>query len=166
MDKPKIAVKFYRTRNRLLEKAGGIGANAETVTFSPEMLEETETQFQEVISDYPDWVQETLNKLTALVEVCVNFPDKRLTSYKKIQEIAHEMKGQGGTFGYPLVSTFGDSLYDFTGVNAGVSDDHVQIIKAHTDAMKATISGRIQGDGGQVGIELKAMLAAAIKRFS
>ncbi len=166
MDKPKIAVKFYRTRNRLLEKAGGIGANAETVMFSPEALEETETQFQEVISDYPDWVQETLNTLTALVEVCVNFPDKRLTSHKKIQEIAHEMKGQGGTFGYPLVSTFGDSLYDFTGVNAGVSDDHVQIIKAHTDAMKATINGRIHGDGGQVGTELKAMLAAAIKRFS
>ncbi len=166
MDKPAITVKFYRIRNRLIEKAGGIGANAETVVFTPEMLEVTESQFQEVISDYPDWVQETLNRLTALVEVCVNFPDKRLNNYKQINEIAHEMKGQGGTFGYPLVSTFGDSLYDFTGPNAGISDNHVQIIKAHSDAMKATINGRIQGDGGQVGTELKAMLAAAIKRFS
>ncbi|MCG8493019.1 MAG: hypothetical protein MI743_15470 [Sneathiellales bacterium] len=165
MDKPKILVKLYRPRNRLLEKAGGIGASAETVIFSPETLEDTEAQFQEVISDYPDWVQETLNALTALVEVCLNFPDKRRVNYKKIQEIAHEMKGQGGTFGYPLVSTFGDSLYDFTGDNAGVSDNHVQIIKAHTDAMKATINGRIQGDGGQVGTELKAMLAAAIKQY-
>lgn len=165
MDKPKILVKLYRPRNRLLEKAGGIGASAETVIFSPEILEDTEAQFQEVISDYPDWVQETLNTLTALVEVCVNFPDKRRINYKKIQEIAHEMKGQGGTFGYPLVSTFGDSLYDFTGDNAGVSDNHVQIIKAHTDAMKATINGRIHGDGGQIGTELKAMLAAAIKQY-
>jgi hypothetical protein len=165
VEKPQVSVRFYRIRNRLLEKAGGIGATAENISFPPELIEETEAQFQEVISDYPDWVQGTLNKMTALVEVCVNFPDKRVNSYRKIQEIAHEMKGQGGTFGYPLVSTFGDSLYDFTGSNAGVSDNHVQIIKAHTDAMKATINGRIHGDGGQVGIELKAMLSAAIKRF-
>lgn len=165
MDKPKITVRLYRTRNRLLEKAGGIGATADSSVFSPEILEETEGHFQEAISDYPDWVQETLNKLTALVEVCVNFEDKRIVTYKPIQEIAHEMKGQGGTFGYPLVSTFGDSLYDFTGPHAGLSDNHVQIIKAHVDAMKATINGRIQGDGGEIGIELKAMLAAAIKRF-
>lgn len=165
MDKAKITVRYYRTRNRLLEKAGGIGASAESSAFSPEILEETEGQFQEAISDYPDWVQATLNKLTALVEVCTNFEDKRIVSYKPIQEIAHEMKGQGGTFGYPLVSIFGDSLYDFTGPNAGITDNHVRIIKAHVDAMKATINGRIQGDGGQIGTELKAMLAAAIKRF-
>ncbi len=32
--------------------------------------------------------------------------------------------------------------------------------------MKATINGRIQGDGGQIGQELKAMLAAAIKQYT
>ncbi|MEH6403016.1 MAG: hypothetical protein V7750_06555 [Sneathiella sp.] len=165
MEKPKIIVKFYRTRNRLLEKAGGIGTTAENNTFPEGLMEEAENQFQEQISDYPEWVQATLSRLTGLVEVCHNFPDKRAPSYKQIQEIAHEMKGQGGTFGYPLVSTFGDSLYDFTGQNAGVSDNHVQVIKAHVDAMKATITGRIQGDGGQIGTELKAMLAAAIKQY-
>jgi len=165
VEKPKITVKFYRTRNRLLEKAGGIGTTAENNSFPEGLIEEAESQFQEQISDYPEWVQGTLNRLTSLVEVCINFPNKRVVSYKQIQEIAHEMKGQGGTFGYPLVSTFGDSLYDFTGLNAGVTDNHVQVIKAHVDAMKATITGRIQGDGGEIGIQLKAMLAAAIKQY-
>lgn len=165
MDKPKITVRLYRMRNRLMEKAGGIGATAATSGFPKHILEETESLFQEMISDYPDWVQETLNRLTALVEVCVNFEEKRIVTFKPINEIAHEMKGQGGTFGYPLVSTFGDSLYDFTGPNAGLTDNHVHIVKAHVDAMKATINGRIQGDGGQIGQELKAMLAAAIKQF-
>ncbi len=166
MNKPKITVRYYRIRNRLMEKAGGIGANAATTVFPRHVLEETEELFEEMVSDYPDWVQETLNKLTALVEVCVNFEAKRIVTYKQIQEIAHEMKGQGGTFGYPLVSTFGDSLYDFTGPNAGLTDNHVHIIKAHVDAMKATINGRIQGDGGQIGHELKAMLSAAIKQYT
>lgn len=166
MDKPKITVRYYRTRNRLLDKAGGIGASAESAAFSPELLEETAAAFEEAISDYPDWVQETLNKLTALVEVCSKFPDKRIVTYKLVQEIAHEMKGQGGTFGYPLVSIFGDGLYDFTGPQAGLTDNHVQIIKAHVDAMRATINGRIQGDGGQIGTELKMMLSAAIKQYN
>ena len=166
MDKPKITVRYYRIRNRLMEKAGGIGATAANTGFPRHVLEETEALFDEMISDYPDWVQETLNKLTALVEVCVSFESKRIVTYKQIQEIAHEMKGQGGTFGYPLVSTFGDSLYDFTGPNGGLTDNHVHIIKAHVDAMKATINGRIQGDGGQIGQELKAMLAAAIKQYT
>lgn len=166
MNKSRITVRFYRIRNRLLEKAGGLGATAATSAFPRHLLDETEVLFQEMISEYPDWVQETLNKLTSLVEVCINFENKRIVYYKQIQEIAHEMKGQGGTFGYPLVSIFGDSLYDFTGQNAGLTDNHVRIIKAHVDAMKAAIHGRIQGDGGQVGQDLKAMLAAAIKQYT
>ncbi|MBE7636716.1 hypothetical protein GUA87_07645 [Sneathiella sp. P13V-1] len=165
MNKPKIEVRLYRMRNRLMEKAGGIGATAENSDFPVHILEETEHLFQEMISDYPDWVQDSLSKLSGYVEVCINFENKRIVTYKSINEIAHEMKGQGGTFGYPLVSTFGDSLYDFTGPNAGLSDNHVQIIKAHVDAMKATINGRIQGDGGQIGQELKKMLSAAIRQY-
>jgi hypothetical protein len=166
MDKPKITVRYYRMRNKLMEKAGGIGASASNSGFPQHILEETESLFQEMISDYPDWVQDSLSKLTGLVEVCVNFPEKRIVSFKIINEIGHEMKGQGGTFGYPLVSTFGDSLYDFTGPHAGLTDNHVEIVKAHVDAMRATINGRIQGDGGQIGTELKAMLSAAIKQFA
>lgn len=165
MSKPEIEVRFYRMRNRLIEKAGGLGATAANTGFPPHVVEETESLFLEMISDYPDWVQDSLNRLTALVEVCINFEDKRIVTFKSINEIAHEMKGQGGTFGYPLVSTFGDSLYDFTGPNAGLTDNHIEIVKAHVDAMRATINGRIQGDGGQIGQELKAMLSQAIKKY-
>jgi hypothetical protein len=167
VNKPKITVRLYRTRNRLLEKAGGgMGATAASMEFPSHILEETEHLFEEMISDYPDWVQGPLNTLTELVNTCAEFPEKRIVNFTKINEIAHEMKGQGGTFGYPLVSTFGDSLYDFTGPNAGLTDNHVEIVKAHVDAMRATIHGRIQGDGGQVGNELKTMLHMAIQRYA
>lgn len=165
MNKPPIEVRYYRMRNRLIEKAGGLGATATNSAFPRHVMEETETLFEEMISDYPDWVQDSLNRLTALVEVCVNFEEKRIVSFKVINEIAHEMKGQGGTFGYPLVSIFGDSLYDYTGPNAGLTDSHIQIVKAHVDAMRATINGRIQGDGGEIGKELQNMLERAISKY-
>ena len=106
-----------------------------------------------------------MSKLTGLVEVAKGFEDKRPSVFKEINVIAHDMKGQGGTFGYPLITTFGDSLFDFTGPNAGVTDSHVAVVKAHVDAMRATITGRIQGDGGEIGQQLKTMLAAAIKQY-
>ena len=36
------------------------------------------------------------------------------TSLAVIHDIAHDMKGQGGTFGYPLITDFGESLYKCT----------------------------------------------------
>jgi hypothetical protein len=41
--------------------------------------------------------------------------NRRATEFKRINEIAHDMRGQGGTFGYPLVTTVAGSLYTFTG---------------------------------------------------
>lgn len=166
MNKPAIVVRFFRMRNRLSEKAGGIGTKGALGSFPAEMIEEAQESFETMTSDYPDWVQATLNQLTKLVEVAAESPDRRMSMFKEIQIIAHDMKGQGGTFGYPLITTFGDSLYNFTGPNAGTTDNHIAIIKAHADAMRATITARIQGDGGDIGQQLKTMLATAIKQYS
>lgn len=166
MSKPEIVVRFYRMRNRLSEKAGGIGTKGALGTFPVNLIEQAQESFETMTSDYPDWVQSTLSRLTRLVETAKAHPDRRFSLFKEINLIAHDMKGQGGTFGYPLITNFGDSLYDFTGPNAGSTDSHVAIIKAHVDAMRATITARIQGDGGEIGQQLKTMLATAIKRYS
>ena len=47
-----------------------------------------------------------------------------------------------------------------------MSDNHVEILKAHVDAMNAVIKGRVNGDGGEVGIELRKTLEAAIDKYS
>ena len=40
----------------------------------------------------------------------------------------------------------------------------MEIVKAHIDAMKAVIAGRIEGDGGAVGVELQEALRTAIDK--
>jgi hypothetical protein len=76
------------------------------------------------------------------------------------------MKGQGGTFGYPLITNFGDSLFKCTNKSEECSDNLVELIKAHIDGMKAVINGRVSGDGGEVGQELLASMNKAVEKYA
>ena len=161
-DKPKL--RHFRLRNRLKEKAsGGSGGGGGKV--SAELMELAAAEFAKMSEDYPDWVTGYIKSLykahRGAAEVA---PDLRAKPFREINAIAHEMKGQGGTFGYPLITIFGKSLYDFTEGTAKRDDNHLEIVKAHIDAMKAVIGGRIEGDGGTVGNELREALKVAIDK--
>ena len=161
-DQPKL--RHFRLRNRLKEKAsGGSGGGGGKV--SEELMELAAAEFSKMSEDYPDWVAGYLESLykahRGAAEVA---PDLRAKLFREINAIAHEMKGQGGTFGYPLITTFGKSLYDFTEGAAKRDNNHLEIVKAHIDAMKAVIAGRIEGDGGTVGNELREALRMAIDK--
>ena len=56
-------------------------------------------------------------------------------------------------------------LYDSTREGCPETDNQVEVVKAHVDAMRAVIREKVSGDGGQVGKELLAGLKAAVQRF-
>ncbi len=163
--KRKPKVRIYRLPNRLRQKAapgGGKGPGE----LSLDVLKAAEAEFEKMAEDYPDWVQGHIRKLYDHHGRCVDSPKSRRQHFKDLNELAHDLKGQGGTFGYPLISDFGESLFECTRSRDDYLDEHVEIVKAHVDAMNAVVKGRINGDGGEVGTELKATLARAIEKFS
>lgn len=163
-DKSKISVRYYRFKNKLKEKTAGLGGDG-PVEISPEALAEAEAALSDMSEDYPDWVAGIIDKLAEQRKLCIDVPDKRKEHFQEIREIAHDMKGQGGTFGYPLISAFSDGLYGFADARGELTDNHVEIIKAHIDAMRAVISNRVKGDGGEIGAELTKGLEMAIGKF-
>ena len=163
--KPKVKVRFYRFQNRLKEKAAGAAGFKGTGEIPAELLEQAEAALEKMSEDYPDWVSKLIESMGELHRRCVDTPEKRRSYFEDLRGVAHDMRGQGGTFGYPLISEMAESLYQFTGPNSGMSDNHVEIIKAHIDAMRAVIKNRIKGDGGDVGTQLMNGLQAAIKKY-
>ncbi len=163
--KRKAPVRYYRFTNRLKEKAAnGVNlSSGEQGSIALEALEAAEAEFDRMAEDYPDWVQGHIKRLNEHLAHCLKAPESRHNQFKSLLEIAHDMKGQGGTFGYPLISHFGESLYQFTKPRETYTDDDVEIVKAHIDAMNAVIKGRVKGNGGQVGKELLSSLNAAIE---
>ncbi|WP_417461882.1 hypothetical protein [Kordiimonas sp.] len=164
MDKKPVIVRFYRFKNRLKEKTAGLAPGK--VSISPEALEAAEKALTKMAEDYPDWVSGLVVKLQEQHGRCVDTPESRRDCFEEIHRIAHDMKGQGGTFGYPLITTFADSLYGFTYKRDEISDGQVELIKAHLDAMRAVIRGRVSGTGGEIGEKLTDSLNNAIQKYS
>lgn len=161
-------IRIYRFRNGLRTKArdaAGSGDDSGPPTFSADALAAAEAEFEKMAEDYPDWVQGHIRKLYEQHGRCVDTPETRHHLFKNLNEIAHDMKGQGGTFGYDLISFFGASLFDFTRPRDEYIDNHVEIVKAHIDSMNAVIKGRISGDGGEIGVELKESFMEAIAKY-
>ena len=164
---PQIKVTIYRFRNRLKDKVAGLIPPGEKVTIPKEALDAAQQAFEKMAEDYPDWVQGNIRELRDNVNLSIPAEkEERRYFFNKINEIAHNMKGQGGTFGYPLITEFADSLWSFTGEESPLSDNIVELIKAHTDTMNIVIKDRIKGHGGDLGKELQVSLQMAIEKHT
>ncbi len=107
--KSRTRVRLYRLRNRLKNKVGSGEGGGDTIDISA--LEAAAAEFDKMGEDYPDWVQTHIKELYTHCRRSVDTPEERKKYFKRINEISHDMRGQGGTFGYPLISQFGESLY-------------------------------------------------------
>lgn len=165
--KAPVKVRYYRFKNQLKEKTAGLGIDPNAVIdIDPAAMARAQAALAEMVEDYPDWVKSLLQKLSEEHRRAVDTPQERRSQFEKIRRIAHDMKGQGGTFNYQLITDISDSLYNFTGPTAGMTDNHVEIIKTHIDSMRVVINERLQGDGGQGGQALKIGLQQAIEKYT
>lgn len=164
MAKTPITVRLYRFQNRLKERCAGLSSGPASI--SPEAIEAAENMLEKMAEDYPDWVTKLIMTLQEKHGRCVDTPEDRKELFQEINSIAHDMKGQGGTFGYPLMTHFADSLFNVTDGRGKYTDNQVELLKSHVDAMKAVIKARLKGDGGEIGKELTGTLDKALEKYT
>ncbi len=155
---------YFRLPNTLKEKAGGAGFKG-SAEMPLELLEEAEEQLERAALDFTTWALEYLARLSDLCTeaLVADVEGGRGKFFSEINLLALELRGQGGTFGYPLISVFGKMLYDSTCEGCREDDNAIEIVKAHIDAMRAVLREKVAGDGGEVGRALLASLQKAIE---
>lgn len=79
---------------------------------------------------------------------------------RQIHAISHNVKGQGGSFGYDLVTSIGASLCDYIRTGTRESADEINIVHAHIKILKMVGENDISGTGGETGERIVAKLAA------
>lgn len=84
----------------------------------------------------------------------------------RMRRLLHDLRGQAGTFGYPLVSQVGDSACKFIDLSEDFGETEVEVIRMHVDALKAINQSRIKGDGGAIGQELMSGLRKVILKYN
>lgn len=96
-------------------------------------------------TDYTGHVQTNLTRLMVAYDRAQGAD--RAEALHDMFEIAHDMRGEGGSFGFPLVTQIGDILCKY--LSALKSPDALEpsIVKLHIDALKAVINQRLRGEG-------------------
>ncbi len=156
---------YFRLPNTLKEKVSGGDPNA-VGEIPTDILEKAETELNRAQLDFTKWAAKYLQELARLSGEAVDKKGSRARQFEEINLLAHELRGQGGTFGYPLISTFGKMLYDLTGQGCREDDNMLEIVKAHIDTMRVVLREKISGDGGMLGRELLLALQEAIDKYS
>ena len=155
---------YFRLPNRLKEKAGGVAG--EPGVMPTKLLKEAENKLERAALDFTQLALGYLKQMSRHCEEAVKQEGSRAQQFQAINLLAHELRGQGGTFGYPLISTFGKMLYDITGAGCRKEDTAVEIVKSHMDVMRAVIRDKVAGDGGEIGRALLQSLKAAVDKIS
>lgn len=124
------------------------------VSIDPEILDRAERAVEELSGDYAYWAQQDIDGLREAVALARSDPANAKAAIADIYRHALDLKGQGGGFGYGLITAVGDLLNKFMEGRTTISAVDFEIIEAHIDALQVVLRDGMKGDGGAVGAEL------------
>jgi len=150
---------FIKVPNRLAAKVTVIDESPE------EKFARAEAALAEMHDDYTIWVDQDLRSLKRSLAAARSDPAQCRQHLEALYRTIHDMKGQGQTFGYPLVTEIGESLCRFLDKVDGVGDIEFAVIESHVGALSAVIVNRVEGDGGDIGRQVTLGLRAAVDKL-
>ena len=140
--------------NVLKEKGGTDGPGA----IDLEALEKAEKVIASLANSYLDPVADDLRNIDETFGKLEAATGDRKEELMAVFQTALILKGQGGSFGYDLMTTIGNELCRLIEKLDKAGPKEVEAIKLHIDSMKLVISNDIKGDGGVTGKEMLAGL--------
>ena len=135
----------------------------ETVS-EEDMLARAEAAVRELTSDYPGWamadVEQLLQQIASIPPGAAREDPIVTSTHKK----AHDMRGQGGSFGYPVITAIAESFCRFLNGLSTVDKKALEILAAHAKAMRVILANGLAGDGGPAGKKLIGELQAVVQK--
>lgn len=112
-------------------------------------------------------VGDDLSKLAAYCDMAMADRAGRAAHVEALYLKTSELKGQGASFGYPLLTTIGSQLCRFIETAGNdLSDVQMGVVKLHVETLRLVIQQKMEGDGGAAGAKLLTGLSLAIKKVS
>lgn len=145
-----------RPPNMLLAKVGGGfgGINADAIAKAEEALKAMSSQFGQ-------WLQDEVNKLDA-AQTAIRSEGYSPATAEALFFRAHDLKGLGTTYQYPLVTRIAGSLCKLLDDPARRTAAPLILIDAHVDAIRAVVRDQIQTDEHPTGRVLAESLEAKV----
>ncbi len=119
---------------------------------------------EDLIGQYQGWAIDDLENLWQAFMAAASDGRADAKRLSELYDIAHETRGQGGSFGFPLISVLGDSLCKYLDGRTSVTDQDLDVVRIHILAMKATFRQGLKGAQGNLAKELAPLLKAFRER--
>ena len=158
-DKPKV--EFIDNPNPIRSKV-----RVEQGVDPANLIRRADKQVQKLSGEFEEIFATTIPALGQEMEAvrASNGEDKE--ALDRLRQLLHDLRGQAGTFGYPLVSQVGDSACKFIDLSERIGSAETEVLGMHIDALKAVSQAKIKGDGGAVGAELRGGLRKVILKYN
>jgi hypothetical protein len=122
-------------------------------------MQRAEDAVAELAADYSNWALADVKRAEDAFALVKSEPEKRAAHLETLYRATHDMKGQGGSFGYPLITKIGQSLCRYLHSGA-IGEAHFPVVQAHIGALRLILEKSVKGDGGVIGGRLVAKLEA------
>jgi chemotaxis protein histidine kinase CheA len=122
-----------------------------------QQLKQAEEAVAALAETYLSWASrdiQSIRKVSAKVRAEANWQSENV---KQLFLLTHDLKGQGGTFGYNLLSLIGDKLCRFIEESSSkkkMSTLDAQVIDLHVRALEIILNDDLKSDGGEEGAML------------
>lgn len=128
--------------------SNGVGMTPE------EMLAAAQAVVESLHNEFNSALQTTIDELARLRDQ-LSQPDCDVERVlKEVYHLSHDVKGQGRTFGFDLVSAIAQSLCALIDRVDRAHPKLAASLNTHIDALRLVVKRRIKGDGGEVGTQL------------
>ena len=129
----------------------------------PDVLKKAENAIVAMEEDFAGWAQQDLDTLDAAL-ARLRTGAETAAELGEIFRVALDMKGQGGSFGFRMITRIAGSLTDFLESRTAIGRLGIEAVAAHIAAMRAIMAQNVRDDGGITGQALLAELQRLTER--
>lgn len=136
-------------------------------TFNTEAIARAEAAVETLSVEFEDWMAEELAKLVGARQQA-KAAEWDEPSLRRVFEIAHEIKGVGATYNYPLATLIAKSLCTLleSAERQEKARSKPALIDAHVDAIRAVVAGRVRVSNHGIGGELLGELERQVDELT
>jgi HPt (histidine-containing phosphotransfer) domain-containing protein len=148
-----LPIEIFMPPNTLKAKVGGtvVGLDMGAVKRAEQAMEGLKTEFA-------DWIADGVRELTEARDAFIAASSE--ANQAKLHRVAHDLKGQALTFGYPLAARVAASLSRL--LEGGNSAAQTQLIGAHVEAIRVIVRDNVKQNAPQIAAMLAAELEARV----
>jgi len=147
--------------NALKLKVGGGRLGA----IDPAAIAKAEAALKSLANNFTQWLADEITKLEAARQQ-VRSQGVSIETMENLYLRAHDLKGLGATYEYPIVTRIAGSLCKMIDDPAKRLEAPMFLVDAHIDAIRASVKGGIQSDTDPIGRALVTELEQRAKTFA